>query len=55
MTYTGAYQPRDPIDALRAHLLARPVISRVMEQHFEDLRERAEARAARSRAFPRQS
>lgn len=53
MTYTGTYQPRDRTDAVRTYLLARPVIHRTMRQHFEDLRQRAEARAARSRVFPR--
>lgn len=55
MTYSGAYQARDRLDALLAHLLARPILHRVMRQHFEDLRQRAEARAAQSRVFPRET
>lgn len=53
MTYWGTYEPRDRLDAARTYLLARPIIHRTMRQHFEHLRERAEARAARSRVFPR--
>ena len=55
ITYSGTYEPRDALDALRARFIARPIIGRVMSQHFEDLRERAEARAARSRVFPRET
>lgn len=55
MTYLGSYEPRGILDHLRARLLARPVIRRVIRQHFEDVRQRAEARAARSRVFPRQA
>ncbi len=55
MTYSGIYQPRGPRDALRAYLVARPVIVRAMRRHFEDLRQRAEARAMRSRVFPREA
>jgi hypothetical protein len=51
MTYAGTYGSRNLLDYLRARL-ARPTIHRVMEQHFQDLRERAERRAARSRVFP---
>lgn len=52
MTYLGEYQPRNLLDAVRAQLLVRPAVRRVMRQHFEDVRERAEDRAARSRVFP---
>lgn len=52
ITYSGTYEPSDTLDWLRARLVARPLITRVMKQHFEDLRQRAEARAARSRVFP---
>lgn len=55
MTYAGSYEPRGIVDQVRARLLARPVIRRVIRQHFEDVRQRAEARAARSRVFPRQA
>ena len=51
LTYTGRYQPRGLVDHLRATLLARPAIHRVMRAHFAELRERAEARASRSRVF----
>jgi len=51
LTYTGRYQPRGLTDHLRATLLARPAIHRVMRAHFAELRERAEARASRSRVF----
>ncbi|MBA3585759.1 MAG: SRPBCC family protein [Gemmatimonadetes bacterium] len=51
LTYTGRYHPRGLADHLRATLLARPAIHRVMRAHFAELRERAEARANRSRVF----
>lgn len=51
MTYIGSYEPRGALDYLRARILARPAIGRVMRQHFDDVRGRAEARAARSRVF----
>lgn len=53
MTYSGSYEPRDRLDDLRARLLARPVITRLMNEHFDHFRQRAEARADRSRVFPR--
>lgn len=52
LSYSGSYEPRNLLDALRARLLARPAIRRVMKQHFEDFRQRAESRATRSRVFP---
>lgn len=55
MTYSGSYEPRGPIDALRAYLVARPAIHRAMLDHFQGLRQRAEARASRSRVFPRET
>lgn len=51
LTYTGRYHPRGLADHLRATLLARPAVHRVMRAHFAELRERAEARASRSRVF----
>ena len=51
LTYTGQYHPRGLAHHLRATLLARPAIHRVMRAHFAELRERAEARASRSRVF----
>jgi len=53
MTYLGSYEPRNLVDHLVARLLARPAIRRVMKQHFDDVRQRAEARAAQSRVFRR--
>ncbi len=55
MSYVGSYEPRGILDHLRASLLARPVIRQVIRQHFDDVRQRAEARAARSRVFPGQA
>jgi carbon monoxide dehydrogenase subunit G len=55
LSYVGSYEPRGLVDSLRASLLARPVIRRVIRQHFDDVRLRAEARAARSRIFPGQA
>ena len=51
LTYTGRYHPRGLADKLRATLLARPAIHRVMRAHFAEVRDRAEARARRSRVF----
>ena len=51
LRYTGSYHPRGLLDHLRATLLARPAIPRVMRAHFADVRDRAEARAGRSRVF----
>jgi len=53
LTYLGSYVPRGILGRLRAGI-ARAVIHRVMRRHFEDVRRRAEARAARSRVFPGQ-
>ena len=53
MTYVGSYEPRGILDRIGAQLLARPVLRRVVREHFDDVRQRAEARAARSRVFPR--
>ncbi len=52
VSYVGAYEPAGIIDRVRASLIARPVIRMVVRQHFDDVRRRAEARAARSRVFP---
>lgn len=53
MTYLGSYEPRSLLDAVRARLLVRPAMRRILGQHFDDVRRRAEERAARSRVFPR--
>ena len=55
MTYVGSLEPRGIFDHLRASLLDRLVIRRVIRQHFDDVRQRAEVRAARSRVFPSQA
>jgi hypothetical protein len=47
----GSYAPRALADRIRATLVARPVILRVMRAHFADVCERAETRADRSRVF----
>ncbi len=52
MTYAGLFEPDGFLDHVRVRLLARPVIGRIIRQHFDDVRKRAEARAARSRVFP---
>lgn len=51
LTYSGVYHPSGTWDRLRATVVARPAIHRVMRSHFADVRVRAEARAARSRVF----
>jgi len=51
LTYSGTYEPAGIADHLRAILLARPAIHRAMDAHLADVRERAEARAKRSRVF----
>ena len=51
LTYTGRYHPHGLADHLRATLLARPAIHRVMRAHFAEVRDKAEARANRSRVF----
>lgn len=51
LTYAGTYHPHGLVDRLRATALARPAIHRAMHVHFADVRERAEARAKRSRVF----
>ena len=51
LTYAGVYHPTRTWDRLRAMVVVRPAIQRVMRSHFADVRDRAEARASRSRAF----
>lgn len=51
LTYEGEYPASGLLERLRAVLLARPALRRVMEDHFADIRDRAEARARRSRVF----
>ena len=51
LTYVGTYESSGTFDYLRALWLARPVIHRAMDAHFADIRQRAEARAKRSRVF----
>lgn len=52
LVYTGVYRPPSVLHRL-GFRLARGLVKRTMERHFADLRNRAEARAARSRLFPR--
>lgn len=51
LTYVGSYRADSVLTYLRAWVFARPAIVRVMREHFADIRERAEARARRSRVF----
>ncbi|MBA2757750.1 MAG: hypothetical protein H0U37_09985 [Chloroflexi bacterium] len=51
LTYTGRYHPSGLADHLRATLLARAAIHRVMRAHFGAVRDGAEARASRSRVL----
>lgn len=55
IAYVGTYEPRGIVHHLLAGLLARPVIRRIVREHFDDIRSRAEARAARSRVFPEEA
>ncbi len=52
VVYRSSYRPGGLGRRWIFRLLARGSIERAMEQHFADLRTRAEARAARSRVFP---
>lgn len=51
LTYVGSYEAPSLLAYLRARLIARPVIDRIMREHFAAVRNRAEARARRSRVF----
>lgn len=51
LDYRASYRPGGRLADLRFRLLARAVIEHAVEEHFTDLRGRAEARAARSRLF----
>lgn len=51
LVYRASYRPRGRLAELRFRLLARAAIEHAVEAHFADLRQRAEARAARSRLF----
>lgn len=51
VTYRGSYRPRGLVDRLKALVLVRPIMGRVLRDHFADLSARAEARASRSRVF----
>ena len=52
LVYRASYRPRRTFDDLRFRLFARAAIEHAMDAHFADVRERAEARAMRSRLFP---
>lgn len=51
LTYVGSYGAPSLLAYLGARLFARPAIDRIMREHFADVRDRAEARARRSRVF----
>ncbi len=51
LVYRGVFAPRGIVASAGFRLLSRAAIERAMRNHFADLRERAEARAARSRQF----
>jgi hypothetical protein len=51
LVYMGTYEPGRTGSGLVFRLLSRPVVERAVRDHFVGLRERAEARAARSRVF----
>ncbi len=52
IVYEGAYPPRGWLDRTLYGVVARRSLERAVRAHLEDLRPRAEARAARSRVFP---
>ena len=51
LVYRGTYPPAGRIAGYAIRLLSRGSIERAVAQHFDDLRGRAEQRAARSRLF----
>lgn len=51
LVYRASYRPRGRLTDLGFRLLARGAIERAIEEHFADIRDRAEARAGRSRLF----
>lgn len=56
MIYSGTFQPPDGVTGwLRAALVVRPIFDRLVLQHLDEARRLAEARAARSRVYPRLS
>ena len=52
LVYRATYPAAGLLRRLLFRLLTRPAIQQAMERHFDDVRERAELRAARSRLFP---
>ncbi len=50
LEYRAVYPTSGTFGRFR-HALARPFIEQVMREHFQDLRDRAEDRARRSRVF----
>ena len=52
LVYRASYPPAGLLRSLGFRFLTRRAIHRAMEVHFDDVRERAESRAARSRLFP---
>jgi len=51
LVYRASYRSQGLVGSLGFRLVARRAIHRAMREHFGDIRERAEARAARSRVF----
>lgn len=51
LVYRGTYAPRGRLAGHAFRSVSRGAIERAVRDHFADLRERAEARAARSRIF----
>ncbi|MBF6605672.1 MAG: hypothetical protein IVW53_08850 [Chloroflexi bacterium] len=51
LVYRGTYGSRGRLARAVFRLLSKGTIERAMDEHFTDLRQRAEARAVRSRAF----
>lgn len=51
LVYRGTYEPGRIGSGVLFRSLARPSVERAVRDHFADLRERAEARASRSRVF----
>ena len=52
LVYRGTYDSRSRLARSIFRFLSKGIIERAVDDHFSELRQRAEARAARSRAFP---
>jgi hypothetical protein len=51
LVYRGTYRPTGPLAGHAFRLVSRSVIERAVADHFDELRDRAERRAGRSRLF----